>query len=98
MYMYICHYTHTHIYTVYFDCCSPLYLPDVIFWKAGGGVGWESQATLSFTVVLCGRGRQGAILGSDKSFWKDLHSAFGHCFFFFLQFSERNISYNKLFQ
>lgn len=41
MCMYICVYatTHTHIYTyiVYFDYCSSLYLPDVIFWKAGDG-------------------------------------------------------------
>lgn len=42
MYMYICHYTH--IYIVYFDCCSPLYLPDVIFWKAG--VEWDGNPRL----------------------------------------------------
>lgn len=71
---------HTHIYIVYFDCCS-LYLPDVIFWKAGGGVGWESHGTHSFTAVSWGKGRWGAIVGSYKNPSKKTYNVFGHCFF-----------------
>lgn len=99
MCMYICVYatTHTHIYTyiVYFDYCSSLYLPDVIFLESWG---WESCGTLSFAVDSWGKGRQAAIVGSSKSSWKDLHSVFGHCFLLLLQLSERNINYRKLFQ
>lgn len=85
----VCIYVTTHTHVIYFDCCS-LYLLDVIFWKARGGVGWESHGTLSCTVVSWGKGRRGAIVGSSKSSWKDLHRVFGHCFLLLLQLSERN--------
>lgn len=99
--MYICIYATTHIHTVYFDIkVVHLYILHILqmwfFWKAGGGVRWESHSTFSLTVVSWGKGRRGAIVGSYKS-WKDLHSVFGHCFFLFLQLSERSINYIKCF-
>lgn len=77
---------------------ASLYLPDVISGKLGGQGGQGSQVPGSLTAALCGKGRQGAILCSYKSLWRDLHSVFRCCFLLSLQLSERNINYSQLFQ
>lgn len=94
--MYICIYVTAHIYSILWLFSFLSSTCD--FLESSGGVGWKFQGTLFFTVVSCGRGKGGASVGSYKYFWRDLHSVFGHCFFLFLQLSERNINYSKLFQ